>query len=150
MIHGTKRFLVGSTSILTVLSAVIVSSATAPTGRYTTSTGTVYDTKTGLTWQQPISTQLVNNANAPTYCASLGSGWRVPTLKELVTIVDYTVAPPGPMVDNTAFPQTPTDQEYLSMTAFATSGSWVIDFGSATICDNCGSNGNSFYVRCVR
>ena len=60
--------------------------------RYTTAGGTVYDTKTKLTWQQAISSSTYTWADAQTYCAGVsmslgGTGWRLPTLVELKTIV---------------------------------------------------------------
>jgi hypothetical protein len=60
--------------------------ANAPAGRYTIAEGTVYDTKTMLTWQQTIPTRQYYWADAKTYCGSAtvssalgGSGWRLPT-----------------------------------------------------------------------
>ena len=87
-------------SLLRFLGAIIVAAvvtapawATAPSGRYTITAGTVYDTKTKLTWQQPGPSATYTWAAAKTYCAGLGSslggtGWRLPTIKELQTIVD--------------------------------------------------------------
>ena len=63
--------------------------ANAPAGRYTTSSGTVYDTKTKLTWQQAVAPGTYAWAGAKAYCAGLnlgGTGWRLPTIKELQTI----------------------------------------------------------------
>ncbi len=142
------RRIIGCASFVGVLSAGLVSRATAPAGRYLISSGTVQDSQTGLTWQQTISTTLYTPATAGPYCASLGSGWRVPTIKEMATIVDYTVASPGPTIDSTAFPNTPTGMQYMSATFFTTGQSWVISFTDGTICDNCGG-GAPLYVRCV-
>jgi hypothetical protein len=78
--------------------------ASAPAGRYVvtnggTGNGTVYDTKTKLTWQQTVSSTTYTWADAKTYCAGVGTslggtGWRLPTLKELQTIVDYSQSNP--------------------------------------------------------
>jgi hypothetical protein len=74
--------------------------ADSPAGRFVTTagtsadTGTVYDGKTKLTWQQS-STTAYTWAAGKTYCAGAGaslggSGWRLPSMKELMTIIDYT------------------------------------------------------------
>jgi len=92
--------------------SAVVPAGPAPPGRYTyPATGTVYDTATGLTWQQTLdATQSYDWADAKTYCAALGAtlggtGWRLPTVTELETIVDETRADPS--IDPTAFPGTP-------------------------------------------
>jgi hypothetical protein len=55
--------------------------------------GTVYDTTTGLTWRLPTSvTYSWTIANAD--CPSNGStGWRLPTVTELLSIVDTSMSP---------------------------------------------------------
>ncbi len=68
--------------------------AAAPAGHYVVSgTGTVFDTKSKLTWQQGGS--LGTFAEAKAYCGQLGStlagaGWRLPTFKELLTLLDLS------------------------------------------------------------
>jgi Protein of unknown function (DUF1566) len=60
---------------------------------------------TKLTWQRSVPATTYAWDDARTLCSSgevtsLGdSGWRLPTKKELMTLVDYSVAPPGPTVD---------------------------------------------------
>ncbi len=78
----------------------------APAGRYVvtaggTVNGTVQDTKTGLIWQQTVPSGTYTWADATAYCGSTvvstrlgGTGWRLPTLEELQTIVDHTQAAP--------------------------------------------------------
>src|SRR4051812_45398658 len=82
------------------LSVVLVAApapASAPAGRYTITGGVVHDSKTGLNWQQAAKQTAYTWANALTYCsgnvaALPGTGWRLPTVKELQTIVDDSVA----------------------------------------------------------
>src|SRR5262249_9568805 len=68
--------------------------AATPISRYSfPATGVVLDNKTTLTWQQtpPMSTFTLSGALS--YCAGLnlgGTGWRLPTAKELLTLVDYS------------------------------------------------------------
>jgi hypothetical protein len=144
-----RRLIVGIASLGAVLSIVVISSATAPAGRYSISGGTVLDTKTGLTWQQSAASQTYTGATAPAFCATVGAGWRLPTVKELATLIDFSVASPGPMIDTTAFPGTPTDMSFLTSTVFSTVGNWDVSFKDATICDNCSPTGVSRHVRCV-
>jgi hypothetical protein len=90
-------------------------------GRYwDNQNGTVYDPKTRLTWQRAFVNK-VHLAGAQTGCALLTlenprstSGWRMPTAEELETLVDASQGTPA--IDHTAFPDTPTDTEFLTTT----------------------------------
>ncbi len=104
------------------------------------------DTLTKLVWQQQASTATMTWAVAKTYCPS---GFRLPTVKELVSIVDLTVASPGPTIDQTAFPGTPAEGFWTSSPSVGSSGdAWYVNFG----------NGRQIFtvvgsyprVRCVR
>jgi hypothetical protein len=100
------RFL-GAVAVVSVVSSTSAE-ASAPAGRYTLTGGTVVDTKTKLTWQQTVPAAKYAWAAAKTYCQTLslaGTGWRLPTRKELQTIVDYSQS--NPSIDPTAFPATP-------------------------------------------
>lgn len=108
--------------------------------------GLVSDTLTKLVWQQQASTATMTWAVAKTYCPS---GFRLPTVKELVSIVDLTVASPGPTIDQTAFPGTPAEGFWTSSPSVGSSGdAWYVNFG----------NGRQIFtvvgsyprVRCVR
>ena len=68
-----------------VLGLTVSASGNAPDNRYTVASGTVYDTKTKLTWQQVVPWTTYSWADAKTYCAGLslaGTGWRLPTVKD--------------------------------------------------------------------
>jgi hypothetical protein len=91
--------------------------ASAPAGRYVTMSGTVYDIETKLTWQQTASSPEYTWADANTYCAGVsaslgGTGWRLPTFKELQTIVDDSRL--NPSIDPTAFPTIPAGFTWAS------------------------------------
>ena len=105
---GIRRVLSGVTLASILLSPVRVTRADAPCGRYVIQAGTAYDTKTKLTWQQAVPTERYDLGEAQNYCSTLtlaGGGWRLPTIKELFTIVDFRA--PGASLDRTAFPNAP-------------------------------------------
>jgi hypothetical protein len=49
--------------------------------------GLVRDALTGLVWQQQGSTANMTWANAQSYCSSFGTGFRLPTFRELVSLL---------------------------------------------------------------
>lgn len=60
--------------------------------------GTVYYPKTDLTWQAEEAPEAMDWPSAVQYCAALqlgGTGWRLPTLKELHVLVDETRVRPA-------------------------------------------------------
>jgi hypothetical protein len=63
--------------------------------------GTVTDLVTGLTWSAPLDDVGETENAAAASCAALGPGWRLPTRLELVSLVDYTIAAPGPTINRT-------------------------------------------------
>lgn len=129
--------------------------AAAPAGRYTISAGTVYDTKTRLTWQQTSPSTMYVWSAAKTYCASAavssalgGTGWRLPTIKELQTVIDFNQAT-GPLIDPTAFPGTSTGGVWSSTpTVGSATQSWAVFFSNG----DTGTLENMYAssVRCVR
>jgi len=132
--------------------------ANAPAGRYTVSSGTVFDTKTKLTWQQTVSSMTYVWMDAVTYCGSTsvgpsrtigGTGWRVPTLKELLTIIDYSQSNP-PAIDSTAFPGTPLSFFWSATSLLGQSGGsvWIVDSSEGFVTSEDPSQ--LYYVRCVR
>jgi hypothetical protein len=64
-----------------------------PMSTFSTSDGIVLDGLTGLHWEQVPSPTLRTYASAESYCANLSlggiSGWRIPSLLELFTIIDH-------------------------------------------------------------
>jgi hypothetical protein len=145
---------------LAVLVSVSVSSpvrANAPPGRYTASGGMVVDSATHLTWQQMVATAGGDDgagrstwANAKSYCASLGVGYRLPTAKELLTIVDFSKANPAIDTSDDAFPNTPSEAFWTAtpLTGSPATNAWFISFedGYAGNVDMSQPN----RVRCVR
>jgi hypothetical protein len=120
-----------------------------PASFTTNGDGTVTDNVTGLIWQGTVDPGSFTQAQAATYCAGLGGAWRLPTRIELVSLVDFTVAYPGVMIDHTHFPNTPSKTFWTSSTtAGAPSYGWIVGFDSGVASYDAveGTHG----VRCVR
>jgi hypothetical protein len=120
--------------LLTAMAAFVATSvatarADAPAGRYTVAGGVVTDTKTNLLWQQTPATPR-KRADAVAYCAGLGTGWRIPTMKELMTLVDDSRTRPA--IDP-VFASQPTDSCMTSsvvgrLTALDPTAYWLVNF----------------------
>lgn len=68
------------------------------------------DENTGLVWQRRVPDQKLAWDTAMEFCQQLG--WRLPSTKELQTIVDETRLPPT--IDGEVFPDTPADLFWTS------------------------------------
>jgi hypothetical protein len=130
---------------------------------------TILDNYTKLTWQRSAYSQsTLSFLGAATYCANLSllpfaSGWRVPSYKELLTLVDespHTEYENGiavtKYIDSHAFGPSLSGVGYTPVDAFYWSSSltpadstvgYVINFKTgSTVVE---STGNGAYVRCV-
>jgi hypothetical protein len=130
----------------------VASQAAAPPLRYDTDTqpGVVRDRSTGLSWQSTPSSVAMPLNDAISYCASLasqGGTWRVPTYKELLTLIDPTRS--SPAIDVTAFPNTQAlDYWSSSRRPSDTNSAWYISFQlGASFLD---ATSRPCLVRCVR
>ena len=87
----------------------------------------------------------LNDANFGGY-----SDWRLPTVKELATLIKYSIASPGPTIDTVYFPDT-YQSEYWSSTTYALYNDWA---WGVTFYYGYDSNyyrkSESHYVRAVR
>jgi len=98
-----------------------------------------------LEWQAEVPDREFTWEQAKEYAASLGDGWRLPTIKELLTLVDHEKHNPACSV----FPDCPSDW-FWSSSAFAgsTAYAWGVHF------DLGGTYGivvsYPYRVRCVR
>jgi len=93
----------------------------------------VTDNVTKLMWQRIVDSVLYTWAEAKCYCADLDYGghtdWRLPTRIELVSLVDFNKAAPGPTIDTDAFPDTPAKFFWTSSPRVVTpSSAWSVDF----------------------
>jgi len=138
-------------AVLSFLLAPTPVPAAAPAGRYTASGGVVKDNKTGLYWQQTAAPMTYTLASAMTYCsgnaaALPGTGWRLPAVKELATLIDDSVASPGPTIDASAFPATPASVFWSSTPATPPPFTWGVNFLSGEV----SAVDGMLNVRCVR
>jgi hypothetical protein len=122
--------------------------AVAAQSRYEVGTDTVRDSKTGLTWQRAHPTSNLRVNEAASYCDGLAlagkDDWRVPTLRELQSIVDYTEF--GAAIDKVAFPNTAA-YYFWSATPYKT-GCFTINFDEGMV--SSGGGELAILVRCVR
>ena len=112
--------------------------------------GTVTATSTGLMWQQATSS-VKNWKSALSYCEDLDlagySDWRLPIIKALQSIVDYSRSDPA--IGTAYFPDTLSSGYWSSTTtANNTSCAWRIHFYYGADYYNYKSDGR--YVRAVR
>jgi hypothetical protein len=112
---------------------------------------TVTDQFTGLMWQ---STEILPQKweNALAYCEELQLGgfddWRLPTLKELMTLVDEEHT--APSIDTSYFPATRAAAYWTSTTFSGHPGfAWYIRFDNG-LEYNGGYKGRLYFVRAVR
>ena len=117
------------------------------------SDGTITDLKTSLEWQQQDDNSSKPWLTALTYCEGLELGsktdWRLPNVKELSSIVDYSNSP---TIDETAFPDTDSVYYWTSTSIDSTFALYVKFSGGSifyTYKDIAGRSG-AYYVRCVR
>jgi hypothetical protein len=117
--------------------------------------GTIMDNVTGLMWQKQDDGILRAWDAAVAYCSgsTLGgfSGWRLPTVFELVTIVDFGRY--GPSINSTYFPSTsPSGSSgYWSSNDYATdtASAWSVVFYNG-FANHGFKTSPSNYARCVR
>jgi len=113
----------------------------------------VKDPKTNLVWEDTLhaSEDKVTHMEAKAYCeaSKLGTfeNWRLPTLPELLTIVDYKRYKPAILKE---FKHVDNDTIYWSSTVSARTSHdfWGIVFNNGTTKTTSGRYGR--YIRCVR
>jgi hypothetical protein len=130
------------------IALVAIGRADAPAGRYTIANATVSDTKTKLTWQRGVAPSTYAWSDASSFCMMLnldGTGWRLPSARELQTIVDESLH--GPAIDANAFPGTPSAAFWTS--SAGTAGmAWAVSFDSGAT--SLVATTTASQVRCVR
>lgn len=123
----------------------------APPARYMIpGDGTVIDLDTKLVWQRTVDAGSYSWNAAATYCTTTalpGTGWRVPSVRELESIIDSTQQ--SPPIDGTTFPATPKTGFWTS-TIFVDGNStaMIVNLSDGTVQNEADSVQHA--VRCVR
>jgi hypothetical protein len=123
--------------------------ADAPKGHFSIDDQVVEDTATNLIWQRHAPDSAYTQQQATAYCRALsldGGGWRLPTVKELHTLVDEGLA--NPAIDAEAFPDTPSLYFWSSTALAGFAFVWSVSFLDGT--DTWAPGENMQRVRCVR
>ena len=126
-----------------------ITKADAPPGRYVVEGGTVFDTKTQLTWQQEEAPGLYSFTDALLYCDGLnlgGASWRLPTMKELQTLVDESQN--APAIDGASLPNT-SPANFWTYTQYAQGGNFVWSVSFLHGYSEPLTGAVPFHVRCV-
>ena len=111
--------------------------------------GTILDKETGLMWAKKGSDRELNFKDAEKYCKGFDlaghKDWRLPTIKELISIIDYERR--NPTIDPVFECKS---SWYWSGTGYAgdSGGAWYVYFGGGGV--GWGSRGYDGYVRPVR
>ncbi len=121
-----------------------------PDAHYEVDPTSVGDLATGLTWQRASPPGTFTFQAALAYCSHLNldghKGWRLPSMPELVSLVDERTSEPA--IDGNAFPGTPP-QSFWTSSRFGNQSAeaWHVgfDYGSALY----GLLKSTFHVRCV-
>jgi len=114
--------------------------------------GTLTDTVSGLMWQKQFTNPL-SWAQAVDYAKKLGlagyTDWRLPTVKELLTLVDYSKRAPA-----SSFPGMPLEwfwssSSYVPNSDESDSGvAWVVSFLNGSV--SAREKSYCTHIRCVR
>ncbi len=142
------------------LLGLLLMSASAWADRYSYSTdgSQVIDSTTGLTWQRCVAgmswsgTTCTGTAATYTHQAALAyaktqTGWKLPNIKELGSIVDRTRS--NPAIDTTAFPATPAGYTWsASPCAGGSLSACYVGFGYGNV--NYDYRNYTYFVRLVR
>jgi hypothetical protein len=157
--RSLKRILVPLAGTASVLTFAILARGHAPPDQYDTfgsQAQFIDDPHTHLTWQRVLDSNSTDQQSALAKCAS--SGQRLPTYRELLTIVDEdphdewdpeSGAPIPRYIDPDAFPGTPP-AAFWTMSPGAGNNKpkfKVVDFGDGTTTE-LSSSSTAFY-RCV-
>ena len=99
-----------------------------------------------LEWQKNEVSEMSWD-KAVVFAARLGKYWRLPTIKELISLVEYKKVDPA--INTELFPDCHSAYYWSSTTdASYTDYAWYVDFDDGYI-DN-GDKTHHYYVRCVR
>ncbi len=112
--------------------------------RFETDSSTTIDHETHLRWQRSVA----QTEHGKTSCGTVGgfSDWRLPTLKEMQTLVHESLSP---AIDTSYFPGS-TSTYWTSTLASPPSGYYTLNFSAGTTGESEGGGTGTNYRRCVR
>ncbi len=119
-------------ALLAGITFALPTHADAPPCRYESTADTVLDRTTKLLWQRKLDGTTRDYKAAVDYCNNLtisGTKFRLPTVKELSTIVD--VSRTNPAIDTSAFPNEPSlSAAHWTSTRYAKddTNAWFVQF----------------------
>ena len=137
---------------------IVVWSVAAHAGYVDNGDWTVTDTSTGLIWEVKTDDGSIRDKDnrftwqeVLAYCEALDLGghtdWRLPTIKELRSLVDYTQY--SPAINRDFFPNTVSSDYWSSTTDASYTGyAWSVGFHGGG--DGSSGKGHGYYVRAVR
>jgi len=113
--------------------------------RFEVDGSTTIDHETHLRWQRSVASKSHQSPGCGTVNGF--TDWRLPTLKELETLVDESLNPP---IDPSYFPGTSTQDYWTSTLAVPASSYYTMDFSDGTTGEAVGAGTATNYRRCVR
>lgn len=141
-------------AVIAAVLLVLPASADAPVDQYLAfdrDDVAITDNHTTLVWARAVARPAAAYANPGLKCPAPG---RVPTVKELLTLVDEdphqeyeSSQVVTKLIDRQAFPNTPTDRPYWTLTPASATEQWAVDFGTGLVVKV--SKGDTGYFRCL-
>jgi len=109
----------------------------------------ICDNTSGLHWEQAPSTLTFSHESALAHCLDLGGGYRLPRIKELLTLIDYSVGNQATLFNAGPFTGILTARYWTTNpSAEFPTLSWAISFRNADV--GVAPNGNALPAWCVR
>jgi len=102
-----------------------------------------------LEWSPTLGdSKRMTYAEAEKACAALGEGWRLPTVQELLALVDYTRCDPA--IDIERFPDTKSGAYWTATPcSWAPRAAWIVNFNGG-FSGSCPRGNVNAFVRAVR
>lgn len=128
--------------------AMVRDSVTGLTWEIKTADGSIHDRDNTYTWSE-AGAAFISILNNELFGGH--ADWRLPTIEELSSIIDSSIAEPGPAISADYFRNTISSGSYWSSTgsAFNSGDAWNVVFSSGSV-EFSFKPGFSYYVRAVR
>lgn len=161
---SARRWLRVTVAATGVVGLATLARADAPSDQYglfNISDQVITDRWTTLIWQRYAPAAPVTFDGAAAYCGGLSlyvytTGWRVPSYKEMLTLVDETPHTEyengtlvDKMIDGNAFPQTVINSQYWTSSPYPPHAGWAYDVSFHNGFSAGDDMLSTHYVRCV-